>query len=586
MKILILGRRIPRLFLLFTVITFTVLFEGIGITSLIPVISFITNESDLNSLVFPFSILPDFFNLINIELNLLNILFFVLFLMIVSFFSIYVQERLIQLIRYKILYDSRRDIGESIFKSNWSLGLNYSPGEISNKLIHETDKLAEALLSFVLLISVTFQFLIYMIIALFLSFQMTLVVLAIILISAILIFPLLQKSRKLGSEIVITNTSYSKQVVDAIKGFKLVKASGLESYVLSKLNLVNKHNTEVSRKILDHASSIKFLVQICLSIATIFIVYLSLEFFNIEISKLMVFVLLLIRMAPKYSAAQGAYRSFIVNLPALNIVDQMKHDSDSEKENLNNDNKTYQKIEDKILINNLKYKFNNRSNYVLNNVTFQIELNSFVAIVGPSGAGKSTVLDLIMGLLKPSEGNILIDNKDLYSLNLEMHRANIGFVPQENIFFNGTLRENLTFGKNLDDKFLYECLEIAQLKELVLTLPNRLLTNIGENSIKLSGGQKQRLSIARALARKPSILILDEATSSLDSKSEENFQFALENIAHKYTLIVVAHRLSTIKKADNIIVLNQGKIIEQGKYDELALKNGLFTEMLKSQIIN
>ena len=119
-----------------------------------------------------------------------------------------------------------------------------------------------------------------------------------------------------------------------------------------------------------------------------------------------------------------------------------------------------------------------------------------------------------------------------------------------------------------------------------MTLPNRLLTNIGENSIKLSGGQKQRLSIARALARKPSILILDEATSSLDSKSEENFQFALENIAHKYTLIVVAHRLSTIKKADNIIVLNQGKIIEQGKYDELALKNGLFTEMLKSQIIN
>tara|TARA_B110000858_G_scaffold84029_1_gene97245 strand:+ start:297 stop:2057 length:1761 start_codon:yes stop_codon:yes gene_type:complete len=586
MKILSLSRRIPRLFLLFTVITLTVLFEGIGITSLIPVISFITNESDLNSLVFPFSILPDFFNSMNIEINLLNILFFVLLLMIVSFLSIYVQERLIQLIRYRILYDNRRDIGESIFKSNWSLGLNYSPGEISNKLIHETDKLAETLLSFVLLISAIFQFLIYIIIALFLSFQMTLVVLGILLISAILIFPLLQKSRKLGAEIVITNTSYSKQVVDAIKGFKLVKVSGLESYVLKKLNIVNKYNTEVSRKLLDYASSIKLLVQICLSIATIFIVYLSLEVFNIEISKLMVFVLLLIRMAPKYSTAQGAYRSFIVNLPALDIVDQMKYESDTEKENLNNDNTTYQKIEDKIFINNLKYKFNDRSNYVLDNVSFKIDLNSFVAIVGPSGAGKSTILDLIMGLLKPSEGNILIDNKDLCSLNLEMHRANIGFVPQENIFFNGTLRENLTFGKNLDDKFLYECLEIAQLQELVLTLPNRLETNIGENSIKLSGGQKQRLAIARALVRKPSILILDEATSSLDSKSEENFQIALENIAHKYTLIVVAHRLSTIKKANNIIVMNQGKIIEQGKYDQLASKNGLFTEMLKSQIIN
>ena len=586
MRLLRLSRRIPRLFLLFTAITLTVLFEGIGIASLIPVISFITNETDLNSLVFPFSILPDFFKFMNIELNLTNILFFVLLLMIISFFSIYVQERLIQFIRYKVLYDNRQDIGESIFKSNWSLGLNYSSGEISNKLIHETDKLAEALLSFVLLISVTFQFLIYILIAMFLSFKMTLVVLGIILISAVLVFPLLYKSKKLGSEIVITNTSYSKQVVDAIKGFKLVKASGLESYVLRKLNIVNKYNTEVSRKILDHASSIKFLVQVCLSIATIFIVYLSLEVFNIEISKLMVFVLLLIRMAPKYSAAQGAYRSFIVNLPALDIVDQMKNDSDLEKENLNNEDNAYHKIEDKILISNLKYKFNNKSSYVLDNISFQIDLNSFVAIVGPSGAGKSTILDIIMGLLKPNEGSILIDNKDLYSLNLEMHRANIGFVPQENIFFNGTLRENLTFGKNLDDEFLYECLEIAQLKELVLTLPNLLETNIGENSVKLSGGQKQRLSIARALARKPSILILDEATSSLDSKSEENFQIALENIAHKYTILVVAHRLSTIKKANKIIVMNQGKIIEQGKYDELALKNGLFTEMLKSQIIN
>ncbi len=581
----ILGR-IPNLFILFIAITATALFEGIGIASLIPVISFVTSEGNIEELIFPFSILPDFFKFIGLEINLINMLLFVLGLMIISFLLIFIQEIIIQYNRYKILFDNRQKIGLSLFSSSWKNGLNFSSGEVSNKLIHETDKLAETLMSLVLLISLMIQFLVYIIIAIFLSFSMTLIVSIILFISFMLVYPLLQKSRKFGAEIVHTNTSYSKQVVDAIKGFKLVKASGLEEYVLGKLTDVNKNNTEVSRKILDYASGIKFLIQVCLSIALIFIVFLSLEIFQIEIAKLMVFVLLLIRIAPKYSALQGAYRSFIVNYPALKIVDNMRVESDEAKEELNINNKQYKNVINQISIKNLEYEYNKKDKFKLNDISFNIGLNSFVAIVGSSGSGKSTLLDLLMGLLKPNKGNIYLDEKDLFSLNLEEHRKNIGFVPQENIFFNGTIKENLIFGKNEDDSFLYDCLEVAQLRNFVENLPNKLLENIGEGGVKLSGGQRQRLSIARALARRPLLLILDEATSSLDTKSELNFQNSLEKISQNYTLIVVAHRLSTIKKASKIIVLDDGRIVQEGNYDTLKSTNGLFANMIESQFIN
>ena len=586
MNIIRLLNRIPNLFLLFIAISATALFEGIGIASLIPVISFITSDTNIDELIFPFSILPDFLIFIGLEINLINMLFFVFCLMIISFFSIYVQELIIQYNRYKILYDNRQELGLSLFRSNWVNGLKLSSGDVSNKLVHETDKLAETLMSLILLISLGVQFLIYIIVALYLSVSMTLLVAIIILISFITIYPLLQKSKKLGAQVVHTNSSYSKQVVDAVKGFKLVKASGLEKYIISKLSKVNWNNSKFSRKLLDYASGIKFLVQACLSLAIVFIAYLSLEILQLELSKLMVFLLILIRIVPKYSSVQGAYRSFLVNYPALEIVDSMKHESDQNIEQLNVKNGEYKIMKDKISIKNIEYAYNRNDKFKLSDISFDIDHNSFIAIVGPSGSGKSTLLDLIMGLLKPDDGTIFIDDKNLSSLNLEEHRNKIGFVPQENIFFNGTIRENLIFDKKENENFLYDCLKISQLDNFVRNLPNKLSQNIGEGGVNLSGGQRQRLSIARALARKPSILILDEATSSLDTKSEISFQKALEEISDKYTLIVVAHRLSTIKKANKIIVLDQGRIVEKGNYEELKLSGGIFSSMIKSQLIN
>ena len=233
----------------------------------------------------------------------------------------------------------------------------------------------------------------------------------------------------------------------------------------------------------------------------------------------------------------------------------------------------------------VSFKYNNQDTFVLQNISVEIKKSEFIAIVGPSGSGKSTLLDIFMGLITPTSGQVSVDGECLTKLDLNAYKAQIGFVPQESMLFDGTIKDNLNLNQVHDQSTIDEALKIAQVYDFIDTLPRGLETEIGEAGSNLSGGQRQRLSIARALIRKPEILILDEATSSLDGRSELLFQNAIETISSNYTLIVVAHRLSTIKKAEKIIVIDQGELVESGTYDDLMAKNGLFSSLNKSQII-
>ena len=190
-----------------------------------------------------------------------------------------------------------------------------------------------------------------------------------------------------------------------------------------------------------------------------------------------------------------------------------------------------------------------------------------------------------MGLINPTSGQVTIDGEVLTELDLKAYKAQIGFVPQESMLFDGTIKDNLNLNQVHNQSKIDESLKIAQVYDFINTLPKGLETEVGEGGSNLSGGQRQRLSIARALIRNPEILVLDEATSSLDSRSELLFQNAIEAISSNHTLIVVAHRLSTIKKAKKIIVIDQGQLIESGTYEDLMAKNGLFSSLNESQII-
>ena len=224
-------------------------------------------------------------------------------------------------------------------------------------------------------------------------------------------------------------------------------------------------------------------------------------------------------------------------------------------------------------------------NQTINDVSMEINKNQMTALVGASGAGKSTISDLLLGLQIPDCGEILLDGIPLSNWRQNSFREKFGFVPQDPQLFNSSVRENLlwSFEKATDEE-IWEVCRIANAEEFLRKLPDGLDTQVGDRGVRLSGGQRQRIALARALLRKPELLILDEATSALDSESEKLIQLSIEKLASKVTMLVIAHRLSTVIKAEKIYVMDQGKVIESGNFEELkASPESLFVRMLNIQ---
>jgi len=239
-------------------------------------------------------------------------------------------------------------------------------------------------------------------------------------------------------------------------------------------------------------------------------------------------------------------------------------------------------FKDKISIENINFSYAEEN--VLKNFSLEVPKGKTVALVGQSGSGKSTIANLLTRFYDVQEGTVKIDGIDIKDMTLHSLRDLMGLVTQDSILFNDTIKNNIRLGKqDATDEEIITALKIANAYEFVKDLPNGIETNIGDAGGKLSGGQKQRLSIARAVLKNPPIMILDEATSALDTESEKFVQVALENMMQNRTSIVIAHRLSTIQKADKIVVMQKGKIVEQGTHDELLAMNGTYSKLVMMQ---
>jgi len=298
--------------------------------------------------------------------------------------------------------------------------------------------------------------------------------------------------------------------------------------------------------------------------ASAFIVYLGLAYNILTPAKALSGATYRVKKA---SASAGRIFQVIDNNSIINEKTNAEHIQDFKNE---------------IKLNKVTFRYENTD--VIKDLNIKITKGQSVALVGQSGSGKSTIANLICRFYDINEGSITIDGIDIKNIKKKSLRELIGLVTQDAILFNDSIKNNLLLAKpSATDQEIIDALKVANAWEFVKDLPQKINHNIGESGNKISGGQKQRLSIARAVLKNPAILVLDEATSALDSESEKLVQDALINLMKNKTSIVIAHRLSTIQNADKIIVLDNGKIIEEGKHKELMSKKGTYNALVKMQ---
>jgi ATP-binding cassette, subfamily B, bacterial PglK len=302
-----------------------------------------------------------------------------------------------------------------------------------------------------------------------------------------------------------------------------------------------------------------------------------------EIATQMSFVILLIaRVVPNANRFIAELNSILAAKPHIESIFKQKDEIDKlRNENINKKNIKKIRWSD-ITFSNVFFSYKSNKKMILNNISFNLKKGKIYGFVGKSGEGKSTLIDLLMGILSPTTGSIRLDDTEFNDINIYHWWDQIGYVPQTPSIINGTLRQNIAFGlKNseVNDKRVWKCLSLAQLDEFKYNLTDGLDTNLSEQGVNLSGGQVQRIAIARAFYNKPKILILDEATSAIDTINEKKLQATITKIKENTTIFLIAHRMSTIKICDEIIVLDKGKIDNIGNFNYLQKKSKIFTKL-------
>lgn len=478
----------------------------------------------------------------------------------------------------------RKELFEHLQKMPFSYFDEHETGSIMSRMVNDLMNISELahhgpediFISFVMIIG-SFAYLS--------SINMTLTLIIFCFIPVLIVFSMrLRKQMNaafLESKEAVGEVNANLQ--SSLSGIRVAKAFTNAKYEEQKFDVGNGHfinaRSKSYRAMATFHSGNTFITD-CLNIAVLFfgglftyhkvIDYADLVTYMLFVNQFVAPIRTLVGFIEQYQDGMTGFQRFIEILDEpveADPVDGIK------LENVNGD----------IEFNNVNFAYDENKE-TLSNVSLKIAAGKTLALVGPSGGGKTTLCHLLPHFYQIDSGEIKVDGHDINDITLETLRRNIGIVQQDVFLFNGTIKENIAYGRlDATDEEIYEAAKRANIHDYVMSLKEGYDTNIGERGIKLSGGQKQRLSIARVFLKNPSILILDEATSALDNTTEILIQKALNDLCKGRTTIVVAHRLSTIKNADEIAVVSKGKIVEQGTHESLLEKNGAYKTLYEAQ---
>ena len=499
----------------------------------------------------------------------------------------YTSNLIMAYVQNNVITDIRVLLFKHISKLSLSFFNNTKTSELSSILIRDISGMRVAFSqSLQKLIVEPISIASFLILLFIIDVRFSILVIIIIPISGFFSYQIGQSIRRKSKRNSIQSAGILNIIKEALSNIKIIKIFNLEDSENKKFKTENKKyfNLIFKKSILSNLlTPINETIGLSVGILLIWFGGISvLEEQTMQSDDFIKFILLLFAMLQPIRKLSNVNVVFQNGIAAAERVFSI----------LDNENKIVQRknpihIDDfnsSIKFKEVDFKYAGNENMILENINLEIKKGQTVAIVGKSGAGKTTLSDLIPRFYDPYNGNIFIDNNDVKDYSLKSLRSLIGIVTQNIILFNDSIKNNIAYGsKNANDKELVNALKSANLYDLVSKLDRGINTIIGENGIKLSGGEKQRLSIARALVKNPQILILDEATASLDSESEKKVHHAIDNVIKDRTVIVIAHRLSTIINADKIIVMDKGRIVEQGNHLELINLDGIYKNLYELQ---
>lgn len=569
------------LFIAVCMLTISSFIEAGAIFSFAPIIDLLI-EPDLSKASGITLKITDWMEYFGIPVSIISVMiFFVSITAIKNIFS-----AISKFVSTKLHFKLTKDIVIEVFKvflfARWQFFVSKNYGVLGNTLVKETEKVGLAFEGVANILSALLRIIFFIGIAFLISWKLTLVVL---LLTGIFLIPfsLLGKiTYKIGKIHTSASNEFQGIILQTFNAAKLILGFGNQNKSL--LNLTQSISPYIN-------SAIQFVMIRTISplvfqpigiVVALFAVYLGVYHYKVNISELFI-MLYALRTSTDLAFGITNQKNELQNMaPALEQVYRLK--SEAEEMVQFSGDKKFEGLKEGIVLKNVSFSYPNNEE-VLNNINLVIPKGKMIAFVGKSGSGKTTLIDVLMGFYEAESGEVLIDNIPLTRIDIMTWRQRIGFVPQDPILFHLSIRDNLLWSdETASDGKIYKACEEANATEFIDKLPKKLDTIVGERGVRLSGGERQRIALARAILRRPEILILDEATSALDSHSELLIQQSIEKIAHHTTVIVIAHRLSTIKRADCIYVLEKGSIVESGSFNQLMkIEGGEFLKAAELQ---
>ncbi len=476
-----------------------------------------------------------------------------------------------------------------IFEQLQSLSLSYfstsHSGELINTITGEISRLQQAFGLSAFIFTKGLTLLVYAIIIFQLSWQLSIIAIALFTLLGVGLSALNKRVREASFAVSRANGRFTARAIEFINGIRTVQASATQDFERVRYYAASNDVVQSATKAILGLAVVRPLAEGAATTVLVSMIILALTIFvangTLEIASLLTFLFTLFRLVPSIHEING--NRALLSSYGGSIDNVMRLLKTEDKQYLINGTQDFTGLKQAIEFRSVDFSYESGSS-VLNNVTLTIKKGQTTALVGSSGAGKTTLADLIPRFYDPVQGQVSYDGVDLREFDINTVRRRMAVVSQDTFIFNTSVFDNIAYGiESVTTQQVEQAAIQANALEFILEMPEGFDTKLGDRGVRLSGGQRQRLAIARALLRNPEILILDEATSALDSVSERLIQESLEKLSVGRTVITIAHRLSTIAKADKVVVLEQGKIVEQGAYQELLLQGGKLWNYHKMQ---